>query len=186
MTERDQYQQALTHARNGDLQAARKLLLKIDHPKAKALLVKVDAAIAKQPKKKRNPVAIGLIVLLVVVAGIAAALYIYGAFFYTGDEAAEQIGRRFAVQRVCHRVFLQESIDLEIDSEAFVAACRLETDYVMSVFIDEIAYCVEQSDEGRNEAQMIQCMADNDVSFLGTHVRSANEPERLSVPGRGD
>jgi hypothetical protein len=45
MTERDQYQQALTHARAGDLQAARKLLLKLNTPEAEKLLARVNARI---------------------------------------------------------------------------------------------------------------------------------------------
>jgi hypothetical protein len=183
MSERDQYQQALTHAKAGDLQAARKLLLKIDHPKAKALLVKVDAAIAKRPKKKPNRllfVAGGTVLLLVLVFG---GFYV-GSLIYSNIQASQQEARIRAAKIYCYGYFAVEFMDLE--REAFDAGCQEEAEITALVYDAEIDLCLNESQNGQLTERLLTCMEREAVYMTGTYLREAAEPERLSVPGRGD
>jgi hypothetical protein len=75
---KEDYQRAVELAKAGELEKAQALLITIDHPKAEAMLAKVNAAIATRGDKASKKhgfsfVGLALAFLVIVIAGVASS-----------------------------------------------------------------------------------------------------------------
>lgn len=182
MTPKEQYQKALESARAGDYLAAKKILSKMNHPKASELLLKVDAALAKQkPAKKPLNRAVfvigGTVLVLVLLIGALAI----GNTIYLNMQANQQQARQRAADMYCHGLFAVEYIELE--REAFDTACEEEARLASWVYDAEIDLCLSQSQNGQLRQRLLECMEAEGVIMLGFELRDALEASKPDKPG---
>lgn len=175
MSKQADYQRALELAKSGDLEQAQALLLTIDHPKAAALLEKVNKAIAARKAKQRpkasnkRPAMIVAILVLLVVGGVA---FYYG-YYLPSMAQAQTFTRQFAIQRICSDVYMDYYIDNDISAKGFVDACRQEAELAIIGMEEEIDYCLSQTQNGVLKVQMLQCLVDNGFKFSGVFIGAA-------------
>jgi hypothetical protein len=172
---KEDYQKAMELAKAGKLEQAQALLVTINHPKAEALLEKVNRAIAARgnqvkakPKANRLAFVIGgtLLTLLLLIGGLTIGSYVYNIL-----QANQQAARIRAADIYCHGYFAVEYMDLE--REDFNTACELEAQSTALVYTAEIDLCLSQSQNGELTQRLLDCMEAEGVFMLGSHMEDA-------------
>lgn len=133
-------------------QEARALLKTVDHPTAQLWLARLDAMSppAVTPKKRRWPLVLLIILLIVGAAGI---LYLK----QLNDVTTERVNRALAEMEI--RTSLQ--VYCERESENTKEACQALVDVVMSEAKHDIDYCWEQY--GNNNTFRRDCLIQRGV-----------------------